>query len=465
MTMKHPEAKEPTMPAPPKRRRRKADKRGVALVMTLGAITVLTVFLTELQEDTSAELSSALTERDALRAEYYARSAVNLSRLLIAAEPDIRKSIPLLGSTIAQIPVWEFTDMVLGPFNDQTGAQAFTALINADAASAKNVGLTGGGHFDLKIIDEDSKLNINTAARSIGLTDLTAKQFIGIVAPPSYNPLFESRDGDGQFSDRQAICGALIDWVDEDENLYACDVVSTTNTGSKGAEDNFYQTLGLGYRRKNAPFDTLEEMRLVRGVGDDFWPTFVDPEPSDPHKRIMTVWGAGKVNINTANAQVLIGVICSDSGAADFCGATDGGVQMLAFIQGVTLVRSFTMGAPLFAKPGDLVTALQGKGGMLGPILASLGIKPITFKAAREVTKLVSTQSHVFSIYADGVVPGYRKSTKVRIHSVVSFQGAQPIGAPNPVIANTHSGPMPVDAYKAQVDAYPGGHVLYWRVE
>ena len=30
--------------------RKRGDKRGVALVMTLGAITVLTVFLTELQE-------------------------------------------------------------------------------------------------------------------------------------------------------------------------------------------------------------------------------------------------------------------------------------------------------------------------------------------------------------------------------------------------------------------------------
>src|SRR5262249_49521603 len=61
-------------------RKRRRQRRGVALIMVLGAITVLTVFLTELQEETSAELSAALAERDQLRAEYYARSAVNLSR-------------------------------------------------------------------------------------------------------------------------------------------------------------------------------------------------------------------------------------------------------------------------------------------------------------------------------------------------------------------------------------------------
>src|SRR4029077_3237585 len=102
------------------RRRRRADERGVALILVLGSITLLTVFLTQLQEETSSELAAALAERDALKAEYYARSSVNLSRLLIAMEPEIRKSVSfifqMLGQKAPQIPVWEFTDLVLGPF-------------------------------------------------------------------------------------------------------------------------------------------------------------------------------------------------------------------------------------------------------------------------------------------------------------------------------------------------------------
>ena len=171
-----------------RRRPRRADKRGVALVMTLGAITVLTVFLTELQDQTASELSAALSERDALRAEYYARSAVNLSRLLIAVEPEIRKSIPLLGGKIPQIPVWEFTDLVLGSFNDQAGAESFNNMINADATTGKNLGLTGGGHYELKIIDEDSKINVNVAAKGLVRTsDRLGSQLLGLFAPQSYN--------------------------------------------------------------------------------------------------------------------------------------------------------------------------------------------------------------------------------------------------------------------------------------
>ena len=52
-----------------KRRKRKVEERGVALILVLGALTILTVFLTELQEGTSADMAAALADRDALRAE------------------------------------------------------------------------------------------------------------------------------------------------------------------------------------------------------------------------------------------------------------------------------------------------------------------------------------------------------------------------------------------------------------
>ena len=50
---------------------------------------------------------------------------------------------------------------------------------------------------------------------------------------------------------------------------------------------------------------------MVRGVSEDFWSTFIDPDPSNPKKRVVTVWGQGAVNVNTANAQTLLGVVCA----------------------------------------------------------------------------------------------------------------------------------------------------------
>src|SRR5262245_34828383 len=130
-----------------KRRKARGRKRGIALIRVLGAITILTVFLTELQTDTSAAVAGALAERDRLKAEYYAKSAVNLSRLLLASEKPIRLTVGpmvqlLLGSTkMPQIPVWEFSDMVLGAFNGGDGATQFGSKVGVDISTERNVAI------------------------------------------------------------------------------------------------------------------------------------------------------------------------------------------------------------------------------------------------------------------------------------------------------------------------------------
>ena len=437
-----------------RRRPRRADKRGVALVMTLGAITVLTVFLTELQDQTAAELSAALSERDALRAEYYARSAVNLARMVIAIEPEVRKAIPMLGSTMPQIPVWYSHDILLGSFNDQAGAESFNTTINADAVTGKSLGLTGGGHYELKIVDEDSKININTAAQSLPDARLRqAVQLLGLFSPQSYNPMFEGRDADNQFSDRQTICGAIVDWADDDEDLYGCDPRGASD--SKGAEDNFYQTIGLGYRRKNAAFDSLDELRLVRGVSDDFWSTFVDPDPTDPSQRILTVWGQDKINLNTANAQTLLTLVCGEEPTAALCNDP---LQLQGFISVVAMVRRATLGAPLFQKVDDFILMMEGKG-QYGAFLAGppVNMTPVVFRSRVQFKKRLGLRSKMFSIYAEGVVPGFKRTTRVKIHAVADFRSAAELAPPTSAAAPT---PAP-----APPGANPAGAIVYWRVE
>jgi len=449
-------------------KRRRASKRGVALVMVLGALTVLTVFLTELQEETSSELAAALAERDALRAEYLARSAVNLSRLLIAIEPEVRNSIPLFGAKMPQIPVWEFTDMLLGPFNDKSGSAAFGSLINADISTGKNLGLSGGS-FEVTIVDEASKLDVN-ATDTATSTFRLARQLMGLMGQAQYNPLFEGRDADGQFSDRMAICSAIIDWSDSDtygnETQYSCDAnTSAATTG--GVEDNFYQMIGLPYRRKNAPYDSFEELRLVRGMSDDFWATFVDPEPTNPRKRVLTVWGGGQLNANTAEALPLLGVICSDKNVQAFCNDP---VQMQSFIFTINMLRSLMRGVPLISTPKQFVDALQG-GGQFGSLMTMAGLQPIKFASPKEIERQLTLKSKVFSIYADGIVPGNQRTTKVRVHAVVDFRMVSGLNDPFSMLPGVGAPPVPqggstgTGAGTGIQQANPAGTVIYWRVE
>ena len=39
-------------------------------------------------------------------------------------------------------------------------------------------------------------------------------------------------------------------------------------------DDSLYQLRDNPYRNKNAPFDSIEELRLIRGFSDDFWANF-----------------------------------------------------------------------------------------------------------------------------------------------------------------------------------------------
>jgi len=459
-----------------RRRKARRDKRGVALVMVLGAITVLTVFLTELQEETSASLAAALAERDALKAEYYARSAVNLSRLLIASEPKIRGPLtPILAimgqGAPKQLPVWEYVDQVLGPFNDELGASGFASFAGLDMSTGKNLGISGGGRFVVTIVDEDSKINANMAADSVpGSDTVLANQLLGLFNQPQYAPLFEGRDADEQFSDAPTRCGAIIDWADSSvsssETLATCDL-STSAPTSTAAEDNIYQTLGFEYVRKNAAFDSLDELRLVRGVDDAFWTQFVDPEPDNPKKRIMTVWGKRQVNLLTAAPMTTLGVICAnvDFNMTELCTNPE---QAAALLGGLAMVKAMLGFTPI-SSAKQLAQALKGEG-MAGMILAQMGLKPVNGLRESSLKSQIKFESKVFSIYAEGVVPGYKKEMRQRIHAVVDFSAAKGLTATTAANQQAASGSStPANAAEqAAMDALttdPLGTMIYWRIE
>jgi general secretion pathway protein K len=407
--------------------------------MVLGALTVLTVMLADFQDETSAELGSALSARDSIRAEYAARSAANLGRLLIAAEPTIRKALaPLLmligGGSPPQIPVWAFADQVLGAFNDQSGSARFAALAGVEAGKGKNLGIEGAG-FDIEIIDEESKININMGAKQDTATPLVLQaELMGLMRGLQYDPMFSGRDGDGQFSDRQTVCGALVDWVDADQQKTPCDF-STLGSTTGGPEDSFYQMLEPPYFRKNAPFDSLEELHLVRGISDDFWSTFIEPEPGDARKRNVTVWGTGKINVNTANAFTMLSIICAGSTTAKVCSDP---LEAAKFLGAAQLIRTLTSGAPIFGSPKVFISTLAQQT-PIGVMLQAIGLSPIQFNSPEIAMKNITTESKVFSIMATGYVKTGKRETRQRIHTVVDMRGAP---APQAIIAKQMSNVM-----------------------
>lgn len=455
-------------------------ERGVALLMVMGTLAVLTVMLTEFQDSTSAELGSSVSARDEIKAEYAARSAVNLTRLLLAAEPTIRGPLALLTQG-AQIPVWEYTDVILGAFNDADGGSVFEGMSGMRLSDGRNLGLEGA-RFELTVVDEDSKLNLNQAARADTFSQKRlSEQLLSMIGGVQYNQFFEeSQDEKGNILDRITVCSALIDWVDPDVDKSPCDPRAETATAA-APEDSYYQLLDKPYARKNAAFDSLEEVHLVQGVTDEFWRTFLFPDPDDEKSRVVTVWGAGKVNVNSANARTLLAVACHQSKPeTPLCIDP---VMQQKYLMTSQMFSQFTAGMPLFPTPKAFVNAIQGKG-MFGELLVSMGITPVELLSPQLMEDSVTTESKVFSIYATGFVKSGKKETQSRIHAVVDMRDVPPPGTVEQAAkfsqlqrmeaeaAATTGGPkveLPAEfeeggLVRALVPR-PGGSVIYFRVD
>lgn len=136
--------------------------------------------------------------------------------------------------------------------------------------------ITGIAETRYGLVDENSKININTASMSV--IERFFKSAIGL-----------------DEGEAQELAASIVDWRDSDSEL-------SIPLGS--AEDSYYRNLRYAYEAKDADFDVLDEVLLVKGMTEEIFTKIKDD---------MTIYGNGKVNINTAPRAVLLALgISSD---------------------------------------------------------------------------------------------------------------------------------------------------------
>ena len=429
-----------------KRVERGQRKRGVALILAITAIAILSVVLADMHESTGTGFAIAAQQRDQLRAEYMARSGLNLTRLLVAQRETVRAAVApyyqaLMGTNrTPDLAVWRVANRVLQPFCNFEASRALDTGINFGAVDG--LGETNAT-CEIVAFAENAKINVNAplhfagdqARRSIAMQLFSMMG--GYQSPSPYDPLFQQRDRDGQFSSREDIVAALIDWWDYDTDRTVFDPGAAT-VSSSGSEDDLYRRLDDPYEVRNAPFDTLEEIRLVRGVGDDFWATFVDPNPERPDSRIVTIYGSGRVNINEAPPEVLLARVCSFFEQEVLCSNAQ---EAAKFIQLLRTARDM-IPLPLFPHEEAFMEFIEGRGGarslypmlqgFLGPD-SPLLFTPLTIPAARrrEVFDVLVSSARIVTIEVTGLSGcrstdedtgeclGYRGRTRLR--TVMNF--------------------------------------------
>jgi len=228
---------------------RPADKKGSVFILALWALVLLTIFAVQIGIGVRQKIDvlSRLEKRAGLR--FAATSGVQ------AAAAVCRKYFP--------------------EANTEFNAERKAAVMNAPVTFEKldfpraQVEVSrypaGGGTKLFGVIDEESKININTANFST-LAFLAAE----VLALPA--------------AEARTLAAAIIDWRERD------------NTELKDfSSSGYYAGLEFPYRAKHEPYERLEELLLVKGM---------DPEKFERLKDFVTIYGDGAVDINTAPAAV-----------------------------------------------------------------------------------------------------------------------------------------------------------------
>jgi general secretion pathway protein K len=168
-------------------------------------------------------------------------------------------------------------------YEDKADADTLNeAWAHTDMLTEQSKSYFDGGYLELAIEDESGKINVNKLVEGSAFNNTVR----GILTRLLSQPRFKLRD-----REIEDLVNAIKDWIDSDSEV----------TGT-GAENAYYQGLGKPYTARNGPIESIDELLLVRGVTREL---FYGTTEAPGLARFLTVYGEGKININTAPKEVL----------------------------------------------------------------------------------------------------------------------------------------------------------------
>lgn len=368
---------------------RKWKKRGVALLMAMFITAVMILFASDLIVTSQVNLELGVANRDNVKAEYMAKSALSLSIFLLSIDYAIDAYMLTQMKTPATDGLGDVWSMLNGmPIGGETadmiGAIQEDFKLNAvmDEKVIDQLKLFDGV-FSLNVTDESRKINVNYCAK--GFCNEVLLMLEALFSCPVEKQYLASKK-----INPKELAYKIKDYVDFDSKASAESGVTDENEP--------YQEREVPYKAKNAPFDSLDELRMVDGWDEDMNTIFskyltVFPIKSKEADRV-------KLNINTIDRSLLV-CLFPDSKAN--CGEK----FAIAMKNRDTEKESLTSGGDINTLLQDLMCYKKEPGGTPGQ------------EAPEDKTKWFDQQSNVFRVEAKGTVGKQEKTLEAVIERMM----------------------------------------------
>jgi general secretion pathway protein K len=233
-------------------KRTKTKQKGFVVVLVLSMVGLLAVLLLGFNHKSRANLLAVGDFQKSQQALNCARAGLNIAIAAVRNNEDI-----LTNKQLANL------------FSEQTPLSV------------------GEGSCSIIVTEENGKLNVNLLADKNGKPNRARiDQLLRLIDLLNQQQPDLPHIGYG-------IVPAIIDWTDDDDEVVCLPFIKSENLG---AESDYYAGLKPPYRCRNKPFDTTQELLLLKGVTSEVFERIRD---------YVTVKGDGKVSINSASKLVI----------------------------------------------------------------------------------------------------------------------------------------------------------------
>lgn len=238
------------------------SEKGIVLVIVIIVIAILMILVTDLIYFTQIDSEISMNTRDEVKARYIAKSGVQVAAGAFSAQA-LEELSAMMGS-------------VGGSAGRDDGLWALSVPYFP----------VGQGSVSITITDERSKINLNSLVSTD--SNIVDQQVLA-----ELRELFRLLGVDTSKSER--FLSSLVNWLDVPKEG------TVNDQDSAGANADFYAGLQPAYRIKDGPLDTVEEIRMVDGMDDEFYNTVKD---------YVTVYPIDKkINFSTASRVVMVAAL------------------------------------------------------------------------------------------------------------------------------------------------------------